>query len=284
MANHQRFLVMVVILAALGFAAYGALAGADRLNSYIATMLHDRFAPSLVWVNLPAELVPLAENDLHNHIAETLSDRWTDPDLPRRMAGALMESGWVSNVDHVRRMPDGRFLIKCMYRLPTARVRHGNGWILLDSQGFRLPGVYTDASQWRQIQGLAEATPQPGKPWLGDDVLAAIRVLRAIETETFAEQIRAVNVENYKGRRDKWRSHVELVTDQPDGRIRWGSAPGFELEENTITQKLGILRENFRQTGRIDAHYPVIDVSTFPDRFTWPLGTQPRSTSSDRQA
>ena len=74
----------------------------------------------------------------------------------------------------------------------------------------------------------------------------------------------------YGGRRDPRACHIELMTDQAGGRIRWGSAPGSELEENGVQQKLALLRENFSKTGRVDARHAVIDVSTFPDRYTIP--------------
>ena len=72
------------------------------------------------------------------------------------------------------------------------------------------------------------------------------------------------------GRVDGSASHIDLATDQDDGRIRWGSIPGAEVEENGVDQKLALLRANYRDTGRADAHHPVIDVSTFPDRFAVP--------------
>ena len=67
-----------------------------------------------------------------------------------------------------------------------------------------------------------------------------------------------------------FKTNVELATDRAGGRIRWGSAPGLEIEENLPGQKLALLRQNFINTGRADADHPVIDVSTFPDRFTVP--------------
>jgi hypothetical protein len=117
---------------------------------------------------------------------------------------------------------------------------------------------------------VGQPPPAPGAAWEGDDLRSGLAVIGAVEAQPFASQITAVLVGNFDGRTDPRRSHLELATDQAGGRIRWGSAPGSELEENTVGQKLAILLENFRQTGRVDAHHPVIDVSTFPDRFTIP--------------
>ena len=54
------------------------------------------------------------------------------------------------------------------------------------------------------------------------------------------------------------------------GRIIWGSAPGAEIEENTVAEKLELLRSNYRRFGRADAGRGVIDVSVHPDRIITP--------------
>jgi hypothetical protein len=120
------------------------------------------------------------------------------------------------------------------------------------------------------VQGVGRPPPESGARWQGKDLQAALAVLTALRQEPFGSQITGVLVENFGGRVDPMRSHIELATDRAGGRVRWGSAPGQEIEENSVEQKLAILRANFRDTGRADAHHPVIDVSTFPDRFTIP--------------
>jgi len=120
------------------------------------------------------------------------------------------------------------------------------------------------------IDGVANPAPQAGAQWDGEDVRAALAVLSAFQPEPFGGQIAGVAVTNFRGRRDPRACHIELMTDRAGGRIRWGSAPGSELEENGVQQKLTLLRENFIKTGRVDAQHAVIDVSTFPDRYTIP--------------
>ena len=115
--------------------------------------------------------------------------------------------------------------------------------------------------------------------WNAPDLRGGLAIADLIADEEFADQIRAVRVHNYGGREDARRGHLELATDQVGGRIIWGSAPGEEVEENTAEQKLAILRRNYELFGRADAGRAVIEVSTFPDRFTTPAG-EPRA--SDR--
>ena len=118
----------------------------------------------------------------------------------------------------------------------------------------------------------SRATGQAGTGATYRDRSSPPRCLRPsrIGRETFAMHITSVSVKNYAGRSNPRASHIELVTDRAGGRIRWGSPPGFELEENTLTQKLAILRANYAQTGRADAHHDIIDISIHNDRYTVP--------------
>jgi hypothetical protein len=149
-------------------------------------------------------------------------------------------------------------------------VAHEGEFLLVDAEGVRMPGLYRYEPSWMLIQGVAHPAPQPGVRWPGDDLRAALAVQTLLSEEPFRSQITGVIVENAGGRLEARRSHVELATDRPGGRIRWGSAPGREIEENSVEQKLRLLRANFLHQGRADAGHPIIDISTLPDRFTIP--------------
>ena len=255
----------VVALLSGGWMAFGRLdAHVDRL------LLRDRPDPVVEFVDLPKELVTLANYDLHGSLFDLLGREWTDDRLCGEMATRIAGVGWVSRVNYVRRTGGGRFEISCRYRLPTALVQHGDKFFLVDAEAVRLPGVYVPNRAWRLIDGVAKPAPQAGARWEGEDVRAALAVLAALRPEPFGWQIVGIVVENFGGRRDPRACHIELMTDQAGGRIRWGSAPGAELEENRLQQKLALLRENFSKTGRVDARHAVIDISTFPDRYTIP--------------
>ena len=118
------------------------------------------------------------------------------------------------------------------------------------------------------IQGVSESAPTPGEIWEGADLQAGIAIWVTIGREAYVDQITSVRVKNFGGRVNPRATHIELTSDLSGGRIRWGSAPGFELEENTVAEKLAILRANFLQTGRADAGNRVIDISTYVDRYT----------------
>lgn len=246
------------------------LVGLSRLEAHVEGALAERAAPSLSFVDLPDELFALAGGDLHDSVIDLLDRRWTDDSLCREMADRLSAVGWVARVNHVRRTSDGRFEISCRYRKPFAMIQKGTEFFLLDSEGVRLPGTYAYDPALRLIQGVGASASKQGAKWPGQDVDAGLAILQAIEGQPFAGQITAVLVDNFDGRVDPRQTHIELATDRAGGRVYWGSAPGFELEENSVENKLAILGENFRRTGRVDAHHAIIDVSTFPDRFTIP--------------
>jgi len=252
------------------FAALAVFLGVSRLDAHVRQELVDRASPTLSFTDLPAPIVGLAQSDLDRALADLLLQDWTADQLCRDMAQRLTGVSWVAEVNHVRRHGDGQFAISCRYRVPFAMAQKGAEFFLVDREGVRLQGTYRYDPAWPLIQGASAAAPAPGKPWPGEDVQATLAIIKALANRPFRYQITAVLVDNFNGRRDPRHSHIELATDRAGGRIQWGSAPGRELEENTVEQKLAILEANYQQTGRVDAHHAVIDVSTFPDRFTIP--------------
>lgn len=258
--------ILVVSLAggAIGGSAYGLMQLDRSLRADLLARL-DRAVP--VYPDLPQGMAFLADADLDQAIQPVLDGDWTDAALCRRAAEAIAKVPWVRIVRSVRRFGDARLEIRCTYRLPAALVRCDAGYCLADQEGVRLPGRYAHDAGWPIIEGVAEPTPAPGSPWVGRDLRAGLTTLALLLRETFAHQVAGVSVENYEGRRNPSRAHIVLLTDRAGGRVAWGSEPGLEIEENTVGQKLAILRETFRKTGRVDAGFAVIDVTTFPDRF-----------------
>ena len=249
-----------------------ALFGLQRLEAHVQGGLATRAEPAqLTLVDLPEVLQPLAEAELLSTLTPLLDQAvWTDVHLCRALAEQLASSGWVARVNFVRRGGDGCLRVSCRYRVPFALVQQRGQFMLVDVEGVRLPGTYRYDPSWPLVQGLAAAAPEPGYRWDGEDLQAGVGLIRFLQPEPFAAQITGVLVDNFDGRHDRRQVHLELATDQAGGRIRWGSPLGREMEENLPAQKLNLLRENHRRTGRADAGHPVIDVSTFPDRFTIP--------------
>lgn len=259
-----------LVLLGLGTIA-GAAFGYYRLDVYVDGQVSARRPEAAVeFVNLPEPVAAFAGSDLRDSLSNLFARNWTDQDLCRDIAQRLSSSAWVAQVHYVRRGGSGRFEINARYRVPKAMVQQDHLYVLVDTEGVRVPGVYPDSTEWKAIYGVARAAPPPGELWEGEDLKAGLSLLAILEAEPFRGQIKGVLVENHAGRRDPRATHITLVTDRTGGRIRWGSAPGFEMEENIVPQKLALLRENYGRTGRADADHTQIDVSTFPDRYTVP--------------
>jgi len=266
-----RFLRNAALLAIPAALAIGFVAAATRVEAHVRDALKARFVPRIEFVDLPDSLVHLAAADLRASVDPPPVD-WTEEHLCSAIADRVAMVGWVADVRRVRRRSDGRIEIACRYRTPGALIEDNGQYLLLDLEGVRLPGRYSADSSWPVIRGARGKIPAPGERWDGDDLRAGLNLSRLLAKEPFRNQLTAVDVSNYRGRIDPRKSHLELATDQAGGRIRWGSAPGFEMEENSIPQKLELLRANYRTTGRVDGGYLTIDVSTFPDRYTVPSG------------
>lgn len=262
-----RGAIALGVVASVGGVTWGMVELQRHVASLILTA--QPRARGLLIPEVPASLRGTADLAVHDALAPLL-DRtdWLDPELCRALSDAAAEVGWVKRVEHVRRLSDGYFEVRCRYRTPQAMAQYGTVFHLVDADGFVLPGSYTHDPTWILIQGVRATPPEPGARWEGDDLRAGLRLAALLHAQEFARQITAISVANHAGRRDPRASHVLLATDHAGRRIEWGSAPGEEIEENTAAQKLALLAGNYRQTGRVDRHCAVIGVYTFPDRCT----------------
>jgi hypothetical protein len=275
-ARRRQFLLTLASAALIFASAAGGTYAYMRIEEHVdKTLLDQHPIPRFEFVNLPENLVALAAIDLESAIGPFRAREWVSDGLCREIAAALEKVPWIESLSWVRRKPQGRFEVHASYRQPLALVQDGSDFALIDREGVRLPGTYMYHPAWKLVQGVSSPPPLPGTQWRVPDLAAGLAVLKAIESEPFASQISAVLVENFDGRRNPRGARIELATDRAAGRIAWGSPPGEEVEENMVAQKLRILRENFRRTGRVDAGYTVIDISTFPDRFTVPPAAEP---------
>ncbi len=244
-----------------------AIWGLDHAQSQQFQQPEYRQYASFELVDAPAGVAGLIEQEL----AEFYGRDWIDTALCEQVARRLADCPWVETVRRVSKAAEpGKIRVQCDYRKPQALVQHGEYIYMVDEYGVRLPDVYGYQPGWMLVQGVRSAAPDPGEKWPGRDIAAGLRLARMILEQPYARQVVAVSMDNYGGREDPYRSHVELVTDSGGNRILWGSAPGEELEENSADEKLRILAENFHRHGRIDAHEPRIDISVFPNRFLIP--------------
>lgn len=273
-----RVILGGVLLLATGV---GVMVGLGRLEQTVQAQ--ERFSRELAleWVNLP-DWLKVRDN---RHILENLArrvnlrveDRMLDPDLARRLGETLLgpEVGWVKSVERVIVRPDGVVTISCAFRRPTAWIAHGKYCYLIDEAGVRLPGRYEVAScegaALMIVDGVKMTPPEVGAVWRGTDLAAGLKLATKLADKSYRHQIRHILVENYDGRQDRSRPHIELVTDRPGSRVWWGRAIGEELGmEITAQQKLVLLQALYDQMGRIDMDKPYVNIMTSPNYISLP--------------
>jgi hypothetical protein len=175
-----------------------------------------------------------------------------DKDLLRMAARQMMDSGWVRKVERVSRDMDGTIRMLCDYRRPIAMVAtqrdDGTWYVPIDREGVRLPEEYRRVqpdSGWMLIVGLRSKLPPVGKAFGSstpdNDAVSAVRLASMLfDREEVSSLISTIDVSNYGGRKDKFDTHIKLLTQ--DGRmVKWGSAVGREVEEPESADKLNNL-------------------------------------------
>ena len=261
----RRAVVLVVLQVCAGGALIvGTGIGLTRLETKVHAAPRFRQPPVIELIDVPEGL----RNTMVAKLAPFEAVSGYEPGMCAKIGRALESDPWVQQVKRVRTTPDLRLEISCEYRLPAALVQIDSGFYLVDDRQVRLPGVYGYQDSLPLIQGVAGDPPPPGEVWDGADLAAGMRLARFLAPESFAEQITGIQVHNYAGRCAPRSAHIVLTTDRAGSLIKWGSAPGEEVEENGARRKIAILRHNFERFGRVDAGLRAIDISVYPDRFT----------------
>ncbi len=169
----------------------------------------------------------------------------------------MLASGWFERVEQVRRSALDEITIVGEFRTPFAMVRVGEDDHLIDVRGLRLPLAYSNTSSLAGarpalplIVGVAMPKPaEPGTPWLGTDVRAAINLAKLLRDRPWfaSGQVRSIDVSRFKNER-----LLELVTDRGT-RVVWGSDPNDRsLGEMPAERKLACLDALYRDAKRID--------------------------------
>ena len=253
----------VAVAVAVGM-VLGAVLGLRHLDGTVHAAPAFNEPLTIELVDVPEGL----ESTLNTNLAAFRDYSAYDRGVCAKIGRVLDTEPWIRRVKSVRRTRDLTVLVSCEYRLPAALVQLDAEFYLVDDDQVRLPGVYGFEPSLPLIQGVGGTPPPPGDVWPGADLAAGMTLARLIEPEAFADQITGIQVHNYAGRAAQRDAHLVLTTDRAGCRIKWGSAPGEEIEENSAVQKMAILRHNYERFGRADAGFRTIDVSVYADRFT----------------
>jgi hypothetical protein len=208
-----------------------------------------------------------------------------DRDLLVDATRALVANPWVRDVHQVRRAygqrPGDTLEVDCEFRAPIALVKWGEYYWLVDGDGVKLPEQFTASHvprivigrdgklNIRIIEGVRQPPAATGEKWAGQDLAAGLGMVKLLFGKPYAEEIVAVNVSNFAGRKDPREAEIVLRT-KFGSEVRWGlplDAKDF-FAEVPVAQKLDDLIAVRQQYGRVDAGQPWIDVRY--DKITYP--------------
>ena len=171
-----------------------------------------------------------------------------DRDLVKRVALELEACAWVREVTSVERIFPDKLRIRFEYRQPHVAVQRGAGFILVDEEGVRLPGVYSEppaCERSARISGVNSSPPAPGQSWNDPALAAGMEMADYVARTSPLDQIgvREIDVSNFGGRQDPRLTEVTLVS-ATGCSLQWGRLPETaqygELEPG---EKLENLRE-----------------------------------------
>lgn len=210
-------------------------------------------APQTVMlVDAPAWMSPLTRADIRAMVADAIAGDPLSSQGLEDAAAALRNNPWVARVRRLERDAGSGARVLADYRCPTALIEGNGEFYLAAADGVRLPGVYmahqVAAVDLPLVVDVRDRVPREGEPW-GDDVLAALRLVRVLEPQPYFEQVRAISVRDEAGR-----TRPALLTDHPGAAVFWGRPVGEEQPIEVSTQvKLQNLETVYRQRGSIDA-------------------------------
>jgi hypothetical protein len=267
------------VLVALGTAAVGC----GLL--YSLDIFHDdvRVAPgyvmtseSLRLVKYPRWMTPaiLAELDV-SLLDPSFPQRFSllDADVCAKIAAAYEKCPWIEKVErivkHDPRVNPNRppLEVTLRFRRPLAFVQDRDGFILMDSRGLRLPGVYSEprlgAEKFLVVTGVSASPPEPGQVWNEPAVQAALKVADAVEDRREAYKLVTIDLSNFGHRRDTRDTEIAIWT-AADTRIKWGRAPSADaviLQEKTPDEKVAYLDYVYKTLkGQVDGQLSYIDI------------------------
>jgi hypothetical protein len=268
----------VPVLAGLSILALGAgmTVGVERLDSGAREVLTS--SELTIDLRSPADMggstwVDAENLDILSRQIKAILDG-TDPfDVrPLEHVSTMLESsGWFQSAPSVERVGQSTIRISGTWRRPAAVVRSEGRDHLISWKGMPMPVNFAPGGSQAPIiigVGLSPADPNLqarfARPWPGDDVGAALDLLRVLVRKPYYKQVAAIDVGKLSQR-----GPIVLVTDR-ETRIVWGGRPGtFNPGEVSDDQKIARLDAFFDKQGRIDGGFDRIEIQgtqVFRDR------------------
>jgi hypothetical protein len=171
-----------------------------------------------------------------------------DEALVAKVGKAFEDCAWIRRVTAVERLFPDQLRIRFEYRTARVAVRCENGYVLVDADGVRLPGVYVEppaCERSTRVAGVGTRPPEPGKVWDHAALKAGMAMADYVESTALLSRlkVREVNVANHGGRLDPRLSEVTLLTSS-GVELAWGRTPDTSrFGDPSPEEKLENLRE-----------------------------------------
>ena len=255
LARRKRIRQVMLGVGIAVVAALGVILGVQLLQN---RMLAEVPVKNVFVVDEAGGLDQTAIEAIKQVAMEAVRENPADRKLAEKVAARLAGNIWIKRIPPggVVNNYDGSLAIRCEYRQPIAIVGAGGVWVRVDRDALVLPGRYlpsgVPAGKYREIVGVKSNPPPAGQVWTAEDLWAGVNILRLIDGRPFTGEITAVDVSNYKGRRNTYKAHIVLTTEK-QSEIRWGRAIGTEgrIEVNHEI-KLQHLEELFISQGSLN--------------------------------
>ncbi|MBI2900742.1 MAG: hypothetical protein HYY17_11210 [Planctomycetes bacterium] len=175
-------------------------------------------------------------------------DGWSafDDEAPARVGRAFEKNPWVRRVTSVQREFPNRLRVRYEFRTPHVTVRTGEGWIAVDRDRVRLPGVWKERpprALEADLVGLGSA-PEAGRMWDDPALAAGIETAELVGREPLLAKagVTAIDVANLGGRVNPKKSEIAMLTSS-GCIVYWGRPESSrKFGELTVAQKIGNLR------------------------------------------
>lgn len=249
--------VMLILFVAGGWAI-----GQPLLRQHLALKQQGQ-TPAVALLGMPNWMPPQVMEEIQSLVKRTIDGSPFDRLTLEEATHELRANAWVKSVDRIVRRPGGVVEVRAAYRVPAALVQSNAKYCLVDSEAVRLPLEYDDSLlatvKLPVIRGVKAAQPAAGQAWSGGDVQAGLKLAAVIVTQTWIDQVKAIDVTNFGGRIDRGRPHLALQTRR--GQVRWGRPPGDEhFYEPAASAKLQSIQQIMRKFKTIDANGRTVDV------------------------
>jgi hypothetical protein len=190
-----------------------------------------------------------------------------DPELIGRVGRSFEQCAWVRKVTSVERVFPDQVRVRFEYRRPHVAVRRENGFVLVDAEAVRLPGVYAQVPPCDRaavVGGVTAKVPEAGRRWEDAALAAGLAMADLAHEDPLLKKlgVKEVDVANHGGRLDPRRSELQLVTGT-GCQLAWGrAAKDARFGEPTVEEKLDSLRgvlaayPGLQGLKRVSVHFP----------------------------